>query len=848
MTTRREFIKHGLLGGVALAVAPRLVVAWAAEDPWQTVFPSILDRLRPPQFPKRTFYLDRFGAKADGQTDCTAAFRRAIDECAKAGGGRVVVPAGTYLTGAIHLQSNVNLEVSRGATIKFSQNPKAYLPVVFTRWEGVELFNYSPFIYAFEQKNVAITGEGTLDGQSDSDHWWPWNGRPQYGWKEGMNQQRSDRAALFALAEKGVPVRDRVFGEGHYLRPQFIQPYRCQNVLIDGVTVRNSPMWEIHPVLCRNVIVQNVKISSHGPNNDGCDPESCSDVLIKNCSFDTGDDCIAIKSGRNADGRRLNAPAENIVVQGCEMRDGHGGITVGSEISGGVRNLFAENCRLDSPNLDHALRVKNNAMRGGLLEHLHFRNIEVGQVAHAVISIDFNYEEGAKGSYTPVVRDYTVENLRSGKSKHALDVQGLPAAPIENLRLSDCTFDNVAEDNIVKNVKESTFENVKVNGRKIGQQSIAELAALTAMSSLWRDAAKKESVLPAKWTYEHGLVLKGLESVWRQTGDRQYFNFIQLQIDNFIDDDGSIRTYTIAEYNLDNILPGRVLLFLYKTTGQQKYRKTAALLRKQLMTHPRTNDGGFWHKKIYPSQMWLDGLYMAEPFYAEYAATFHEPVAFDDIARQFILMERHARDEKTGLLYHGWDESRKQRWANPATGRSANFWARAVGWYAMALVDTLDYFPPKHPRRAELIAILSRLARAIAKYQDGQSGLWYQVLDRGGEKGNYFESSAACMFVYALAKGVRKGYLPATYRRVAENGYRGILRDFVNTGGPEDNLKLAGTVSVGGLGGNPYRDGSYDYYLSEKVVTNDPKGIGALLLAATEMESGARSRQLKRLE
>ena len=465
MTNRRDFIKDLLISSAVLSVSPRVLLA--QTDPWKTVFPSILQRIKPPRFPKHTLYLDRFGAKPDGRTDCTAAFRAAIDQCSKAGGGRVVVPAGTYLTGAIHLKSNVNVEVSEGATIKFSTNPKDYLPVVFSRWEGTELFNYSPFIYAFEQQNIAITGKGTLDGQSNNEHWWPWNGRPQYGWKEGMGQQRPDRNALLAMSEKGVPVKERVFGEGHYLRPQFIQPYRCQNVLIDGVTILNSPMWEIHPVLCRNVIVQNVRINSHGPNNDGCDPESCSDVLIKGCTFDTGDDCIAIKSGRNADGRRLNAPTENIIVQDCVMKDGHGGITVGSEISGGVRNLFAENCKLDSPNLDHALRVKNNAMRGGLLEDLHFRNLEVGQVAHAVITIDFNYEEGAKGSFTPVVRNYTVDNLRSSKSKYALDVQGFPSAPIMNLRLRKCTFDNVADGNIVKNVKDATLDNVKINGRII---------------------------------------------------------------------------------------------------------------------------------------------------------------------------------------------------------------------------------------------------------------------------------------------------------------------------------------------------------------------------------------------
>ncbi len=373
---------------------------------------------------------------------------------------------------------------------------------------------------------------------------------------------------------------------------------------------------------------------------------------------------------------------------------------------------------------------------------------------------------------------------------------------------------------------------------------LSEQAAATAMTALWRDAAKNESGYPAKWTYDHGLVLKGIERVYLTTNDKQYFDFIQRSMDHFVADDGSIRTYKIDEYNIDNILPGRNLLFLYKTTGNEKYRKAAALLREQLKTHPRTSEGGFWHKKIYPSQMWLDGLYMGEPFYTEYAVTFKED-AFDDIAKQFILMERHSRDDKTGLLYHGWDESKQQRWANPTTGRSPNFWGRAMGWYAMALVDTLDYFPQKHAQRAELIAILNRLARAVAKYQDSRSGLWYQVLDKGGAKGNYLESSAACMFVYALAKGVRKGYLPANYMKTANDGYRGIQREFVKYDA-SGRFNLAGTVSVAGLGGNPYRDGSYEYYLSEKVVTNDPKGVGAFLLAATEIEAAAKTNRVRR--
>jgi polygalacturonase len=481
MKDRRDFLASLLAGGAGLllahgssygslalgrALAERQRRSGANADPWAQV-PQILKRIKPPVFPAREFDVTKFGAVEGGTILCTEAFRKAIEACHRAGGGRVVVPAGTFLTGPVHLRSNVNLHVSEGAVIKFSQSPKDYLPLVFTRWEGMELMNYSPLIYAFEQRNIAITGRGTLDGQGDREHWWPWKGQERHGWKKGQPDQKKARRTLEEMTERGVPVAERVFGEGHYLRPQFIQPYRCQNVLIEGVRIVNSPMWEVHPVLCTNVTVRGVTVSTHGPNNDGCDPESCTDVLIKDCYFDTGDDCIAIKSGRNADGRRLNAPSQNIVIQGCRMKDGHGGITIGSEISGGVRNVFAEDCRLDSPNLDHALRVKNNRMRGGLLENLYFRDIEVGQVAHAVITIDFNYEEGARGKFTPVVRNFVVSNLKSGRSKHALDVQGFGDAPVYNLRLAGCTFEQVAEPTIVKNVEGLTLESVRINGREV---------------------------------------------------------------------------------------------------------------------------------------------------------------------------------------------------------------------------------------------------------------------------------------------------------------------------------------------------------------------------------------------
>ena len=368
--------------------------------------------------------------------------------------------AGRYSTGAIHLRSGVNLHVTEEATLLFSTDPRKYLPAVFTRWEGVELWNYSPFIYAFEQRDIAVTGKGTLDGHAADDNWWEWKGRRQ----ATPRSQDAARDRLFEMGAKGVAVAERRFGEGDYLRPNFIQPYRCQNVLIEGVTILRSPMWEINPVLCTNVTVRNVTISTHGPNNDGCDPESCRDVLIEGCTFDTGDDCIAIKSGRNNDGRRVNVPVENVIVRDCTMKDGHGGVVIGSEISGGARNIFAEKCRMDSPNLDRALRIKTNAVRGGVVEHVYMRDVTVGQVAEAVVTINFFYEEADKGNFPPSVRDVEVRNVTSQKSLHALLLRGFPNAPITDVRLVDCSFANVAKPDVLEAVRGLSLTNVTVNG------------------------------------------------------------------------------------------------------------------------------------------------------------------------------------------------------------------------------------------------------------------------------------------------------------------------------------------------------------------------------------------------
>jgi unsaturated rhamnogalacturonyl hydrolase len=338
------------------------------------------------------------------------------------------------------------------------------------------------------------------------------------------------------------------------------------------------------------------------------------------------------------------------------------------------------------------------------------------------------------------------------------------------------------------------------------------------------------------WEYTHGLLLKSIFDLWSVTGDSSYIRYVESYYNRVIDLTGEIASYKQEDYILDRINPGKTLFNLYRLTGEEKYLKALQLLREQMKTQPRTGEGGFWHKKIYPDQMWLDGIYMASPFLAEYAQVFHEPTLLDDVANQIELMEKHAKDPKTGLLYHGWDESRKQRWADPETGLSSQFWGRSMGWYDMAVVDALDFFPENHPRRSDLISLFVRLNEAVAKVQDPQSGTWFQVLDQGGRKGNYLESSASGMFVYAMAKGIRKGYLPTSFIETVRKGYQGILDRFI-TVNDHGFVDIHQACAVAGLGGNPYRDGSYEYYVHEPIKTNDIKAVGSFILASLEVEA-----------
>ncbi len=338
-----------------------------------------------------------------------------------------------------------------------------------------------------------------------------------------------------------------------------------------------------------------------------------------------------------------------------------------------------------------------------------------------------------------------------------------------------------------------------------------------------------------KWHYEHGLFVKSLWDLGKATGYPGYLQFLNRWVDHFVTPDGDIQSYHAEEFNLDQINPGRLLFPLYEQKKSARYLQAIQLLHSQLSRQPRNTSGGLWHKKIYPQQMWLDGLYMAEPFRAMYAVTFNEPAIFDDVIHQFRLMEEHSRDPETGLLYHGWDESRQEKWANPETGNSCSVWGRGVGWFAMALIDVLEILPDTYPDRQYLIDILKRLSQAMVHYQDPSTGLWWQVVDHPARAGNYRESSVSAMFVYVFCKAVRQGYLEKDYLLAAGRAYRGLLENMIKVNG-SGSLTLEGTCGVAGLGGHPYRDGSYNYYVSEKTNPNDFKGVGPFILATLEME------------
>lgn len=815
-----------------------------------------------PKIAERQFLITSFGAK----TTATAAqnqkaINRVISLVSKKGGGKVIIPKGTWNTGAIELKSHVNLVLEEGATLHFAFEPKLY-PLVRTSWEGLACWNYSPCIYAYKATDIAITGKGTIDGGGNNDTFWQWNGSPRFGYKEGVtkeSQKLGSRSKLLKMAEDGVPFDERKFGMGYGLRPQLVNMVHCERILIKDVKMINSPFWVIHPLLSKNITVDGVYVWNEGPNGDGCDPEACENVLIQNCVFHTGDDCIAIKSGRNNDGRLWNQPSKNIIIRNCKMEDGHGGVVIGSEISGGCENVYAENCVMDSPHLERILRIKTNNCRGGQVQNINMRNVVVGQCKEAVVKINLDYErkEICYRGFEPIVNNVNVENVTCQKSDYGVLIIGRDSLEnVYDINIKNCKFDGVVKEPVkitgkTRNVK---FDNLVINGSLVlnkedqPYKNYSEWLTYSEMKRMPHSYLLDFSSKP-KWSYVMGIEMEGMLDTYEhyKEGNNAILDYLKEYPAKMIDEKGNITGYKYEDFNLDNVRTAKFIQRmhnLFPTKGTEKALKT---LFKQLQNQPRTKEGVYWHKAIYANQVWLDGIFMGLPFYCNYAVQTMKPKKaekyLNDAVDQMVKTDYRTYDEKTQLWKHAWDETHQQFWANKEDGKSQHCWARALGWYVMAMTECLDAMPENYARRQEVIDLLNKAMKSVVKYQDKKTGVWYDVLDVKSDK-NYLESTASSMFAYVLLKGYRKGYLSEEYLKAGVKAYNGILKQFIKVNA-DKTISLTRCCAVSGLGPGPgpyvkkpnyKRDGSFEYYMSEPIRDNDAKGVGPFIWASLEME------------
>ncbi len=881
-------MKKRTLWLVLSLLAPVLAIAQGWDE---AMYKQIEQSIREPQFADKTYPITKYGASPDvTAAKNQKAIQKAIDQCSKKGGGKVIVPAGQkFLTGAITLKSGVNLVVEEGAVLEFAFEPELY-PIVETSWEGLECFNLSPCVYAFGAKNIAITGKGTIDGGGSNDTWWPWNGNPRFGWKEGMISQRIEsRPRLLKNGEDGIPMYnekgerspERVFGPKDGLRPQLVSFNKCEGILLEDVTLLRSPFWVIHPLHSTDITVRRVKMINDGPNGDGCDPECCDRVLIEDCFFNTGDDCIAIKSGRNRDGRERNMPSKNIIIRNCEMKNGHGGVVIGSEISGGCQNVFAHDCVMDSPELERVLRIKTNSCRGGIIENINMKDIKVGVCKESVLKINLDYEhnEVCCRGYYPTVRNVYMENVTSEKSKYGVQIIGLDEDTyVYDVLVKNCKFNGVQSGNFSSGkTRNITFENLFLNGSLVLQEMpykhYSEWLTYSEMKRVPKSYLLDFSTRP-KWSYVMGIELEGMLDTYLKYGGEDIRQYCQEYTDTMINAQGDIRGYDILDYNLDNIRTGHFVTRMYQKWPEAKNLLAMKTMMKQLENQPRTiADKVFWHKAIYAYQVWLDGIFMGLPYrcltapitegisskksnHKAQSSKFKVQSIYDDAVNQLVITYQRTLDPKTGLNRHAYDETRNTFWADKETGLSQHCWGRAQGWYTMALIEVLDALPEDYARRSEVIDLLTKDFDAILKWQDQKSGVWYQVMDSPQREGNYLESTCSAMFTYALLKAFRKGYVGEKYRDAGIKAYKGIINNFIRVNA-DKTISLTNCCSVAGLGPaatpeviaamkkvnpkgtvneNQKRDGSYDYYLSEPIRDNDAKGVGPFIWASLEME------------
>ena len=857
-----------------------------AADWDEQTYRQIEQSIAVPQIGAGEYVITKFGAKPTATAAVNQkAIQKAIDRCSKKGGGKVIVPSGqTFLTGAIALKSHVNLVIEEGAVLQFAFQPELY-PIVETSWEGLDCYNLSPCVYAFRQTDIAITGKGTIDGGGSNDTWWPWCGAQHYGYKDGgISQKLEARPRLLRNGEDGVPMTDdkgnrtpeRTFGPKDGLRPQLVNFNQCQRILMEDVTLLRSPFWVIHPLKSTDITVRRVKMINDGPNGDGCDPESCDRVLIEDCFFNTGDDCIAIKSGRNRDGRERNMPSQNIIIRNCEMKNGHGGVVIGSEISGGCKNVFAHDCEMDSPHLDRVLRIKTNSCRGGIIENIYMKDVNVGQCGESVLKINLDYEHNeicCRGNY-PTVRNVLMENVKCQKSKYGVQIIGLDEDTyVYDIDVRNCHFNGVQQGNFQSGkVRDVRFDHLYINGglalQKKPYKHYSEWMTYSEMKRVPESYLLDFSTKP-KWSYVMGIELESMLDTYLRYGGEKIKDYCQLYTDTMINAQGDIRGYNILDYNLDNIRTGHFVTRMYQQWPEAKNLLAMQTMMKQLQDQPRTiADQVFWHKAIYAYQVWLDGIFMGLPFRVLTAPITEKMKVkskienkkieniYDDAVDQLKTTYQRTLDPKTGLNRHAYDETRKTFWADKETGLSQHCWGRAQGWYTMALIEVLDALPEDYSRRGEVIDLLQKDLEAVVKWQDKQTGVWYQVMDSPGREGNYLESTCSAMFTYVLLKAYRKGFVGTKFRDAGIKGYRGIINNFIRVN-DDETISLTNCCSVAGLGPaatdevvaamkkvnpkgsvkeNRRRDGGYDYYLSEPIRDNDAKGLGPFIWASLEME------------
>lgn len=858
-----------------MAITGIVLPPHAAALEWDSLRYKQIERsIQQPSFGNADVVITRYGALSTASAAHNQkAIQKAINQCSRQKGGRVVIPAGQrFLTGAIEMKSGVHLVVEEGAVLEFVFEPKLY-PIVETSWEGLDCYNLSPCIYAFKAKDIAITGKGTIDGGGNRSTWWPWCGATKYGWKEGIVSQKSGaRQRLMKNGEDGEPMQDskgrrstlRTFRATDGLRPQLIGFNQCERVLIEDVTLLRSPFWVVHPLKCQDVTMRRVHINNDGPNGDGCDPESCNRVLIEDCYFNTGDDCIAIKSGRNRDGRQRNMPSQNIIIRRCTMKNGHGGVVIGSEISGGCKNVFAHDCVMDSPQLERVLRIKTNSCRGGVIEDIFVKDIQVGQCGESVLKINLDYEhnEVCCRGYYPTVKKVLMENVTCEHSKYGVQVIGLKEGTyVEDITVRYCHFNGVEQGNIIKGkTRNIVYDKLKVNGslclQKYPYKHYSEWMTASEMQRTPKSYLLDFSSKP-KWSYVMGIELEAMLDTYLKYGNPRIWEYCKDYTDTMINAQGEIRGYQLKDYNLDNIRTGHFVARMYQQKPEQKNLLAMREMMKQLQQQPRTEeDGVFWHKAIYSYQVWLDGIFMGLPFYTMAAPILlsakEAGKVYDDAIQQVKTTYERTLDSQTGLNRHAWDETHEMFWADPQTGLSQHCWGRAQGWYTMALIELLDALPTNYARRQEVVAILQQDLENVIKWQDKESGLWYQVMDAPNREGNYLEATCSSMFAYALLKAYRKGYVANNaFQDAGIRAYQGILQHFIRVN-DDETISLTHCCSVAGLGPglsekvkraapnvkeNRRRDGSYNYYLSEPVRDNDAKGVGPFIWASLEMEA-----------